>query len=93
MPQGVIINNSSGGTIFDSTLIKGGTIAGTYTYAHGVSATLTYPEFAGRTVKINVLSANPSGHGVTTDTSLGYPRVTVSTNGGGVPRIFQVMIL
>lgn len=90
MPSGIQVFDSSGNQVFDSNTAKGGVIAGHYTYAAGSTDTLTYPDFAGRSVLINVIYSDPAGAGVTTDTSLGYPRVTVSASGS--ERMFQVMI-
>lgn len=80
--------------VWDSDTVGGGVFADVRAYSAGETATLTYPAYAGRSVEIvPILSWNQSGaYGVTTDTALGYPRVTVSAASGGTRR-FIVMVV
>jgi hypothetical protein len=79
MAYGIQVYNSSGATVWDSTVAASGIVAdviitpasggGPYQY--------TYPDFAGRTVNTVSLVAFGDISPPTVDTALGYPRVTV----------------
>lgn len=83
MSFGVQIWNSAGVSVYDSSAAVGGVIADVKTYAAGATATLTYPAYPGRSVEIiPLISGNDTAnYNVTTDTTLGYPRVTVASSG------------
>lgn len=88
------VYDGSGGLVFDTSTAGGGVVVDFKSYAGGSSDTLTYPSFAGKSV--SVLSMNgyqpeeSDDFGVTTDTSLGYPRVTVASR--SFDRSFIVMV-
>lgn len=73
------VYNASGTPVWDTDTVAGGVIADVRSYAAGDTATLTYPAFAGHSVLIvPLLVAIAAGaNGVSADTALGYPRVTV----------------
>jgi hypothetical protein len=76
MTYGVQTFNSSGALIWDSNTAGSGVIADVKTVAGDVSATFTYPDFTGRSCGVIVLDGF-GDNGVSSDTALGYPRVTV----------------
>jgi hypothetical protein len=89
MACGVQILDASGVLIWDSTTVVGGVFIDTRSFSSTTTATLTYPALAGLTP--SVTPHTPQGTaGVTVDTSLGYPRVTVAT--GPRTRNFSVMV-
>jgi hypothetical protein len=81
--------DASGNLIFDSTTAVGGVVADYRTYGPSESATLTYPSFPGATAFLVFLYPNTTT--VTLDSSLGYPRVTVSSGADG-PRRFLLFV-
>jgi hypothetical protein len=87
---GVQIFKSDGSLFFDTSVAIGGVFLGTRSYAPTDTATETFPAFAGATPLVTPLVAEGTV-GVAVDTSLGYPRVTVSS--GGVGRRFAVMVI
>jgi hypothetical protein len=78
--------------VWNSDTVAGGVIADVKTYLSTETATLTYPAFPGRSVLIvQLLQRVSSGAtGVTADTALGYPRVTVAAATG--TRRFAVVV-
>lgn len=88
--------DENGNYVWDTDTVAGGVIADIRTYDASASASLTYPTFAGRSVVVvNLLTwAEEDDIGVTTDTALGYPRVTVSalSNSAGNRR-FAVLVI
>lgn len=82
------VYDSSGLVVFNSRDVKGGVVAGTYLVTSSAT-TLTYPEFAGYTAFVVVHTSSVIPHGITTDTTLGYPRVIVPAGG---TRRFSVMM-
>lgn len=80
MGQGLEIRDAGGVVVWNSLDYAGGVVADVRTYAAGATATLTYPDHAGRNVMIVplVYGASAGGLGVSSDTALGYPRVTVA---------------
>jgi hypothetical protein len=79
----LILYDTAGVPWWDSDSAAGGVFADVKTYLAADTATLTYPAFAGRSVVIvPLLIWNEAGTiGVTADTALGYPRVTVVAAG------------
>lgn len=91
MTWGLRLWDGSGALTFDSDLVTGAAVVDVLNYAGGDTDTLTYPEHAGRSVMVVPINAEFFiDFGVTSDTSLGYPRVTVATGGG--QRFFIVVV-
>lgn len=90
--MGLTIYNATGGEVWNTDTVAGGVIADVKTYLASETATLVYPAFAGRTVLIVSLLVRNSAatSGVTADTALGYPRVTVAA--GPATRRFAVVV-
>lgn len=93
MSFGVQVFDTAGTLVWDSRTVAGAVVADILSYSSGGSGTHTYPDFAGRSV--DVIHLTWSGHGgqgagITTDTSLGYPRVTVASR--TFPRNFIVIV-
>lgn len=86
---GVKTYDASGNLMFDSTTAAGGIAIDYREYGPSDSATLIYPDYAGHAAFL--MHIFPSRQTVTLDTSLGYPRVTVSGGAGGARR-FLVMV-
>jgi hypothetical protein len=76
-PQ-LVVRNSAGTITFDSRLATEACVLDVLTVAAGATGTYTYPLFPGRSA-VTLLAYTQVGWGVTVDTALGYPRVTVST--------------
>lgn len=79
--MGLTIYSPTGAEVWNTDTVAGGVIADVKTYGPTETATLTYPSFPGRSVLIVQLTqrATSGASWVTTDTALGYPRVTVTT--------------
>ena len=91
MSFGLRLWDSNSNLVFDSDALAGGMVVDVRTYASGESATLTYPSLAGLNVMVVPLIAYYFAQfNVTSDTSLGYPRVTVSP--GTSTRTFLVVV-
>lgn len=90
---GVQLRNDSDSVIWDSRTVPGGIVAEVLSYTANQSDTRTYPHFAGRNGEVyNVTPDIITGPiGVTFDTALGYPRVTVSAT-SYLNRNFMVLI-
>lgn len=76
------IFRSNGTLAWDSRSAPGGVLVKAKTYAAGESETLTFPDYAGATpvVVVSAFSGvKAATTGVSVDTSLGYPRVIVSS--------------
>lgn len=86
---GLQIMDATGAVIFDSTTAIGGVVIDYREYGPTLSATLTYPAYAGHSPFL--VHIYPNQATVVLDTSLGYPRVTVSAGAAG-PRKFLVMV-
>jgi hypothetical protein len=82
MPAGLQIYGTAGELRFDSTTAKGGVFIDTLVFAPGSSGVLTFPDFAGATPILVDQSRSLQDVDVTTDTSLGYPRITVTSTPG-----------
>lgn len=81
MSYGLRVWGPDGALWFDSTTAIAGVCIGIYTYASGANDTRTYPELAGRTLRIRTIGGSskvafPSGLSV--DYALGYPRLNVA---------------
>lgn len=76
----LIFYDTSSNEIWNSDNVSGGVVATVRSYAAADTDVLTFPAFAGRTATlINLLQwPAPGDPGVTLDTALGYPRVTVA---------------
>lgn len=87
MSYGLRTWDASGNLLFDSTAAVGGVVIDVQSLASGASGTFTYPALAGRAVKTQMLvgnwqiNAKPAApdFGVSSDTSLGYPRVVCAS--------------
>lgn len=77
MPAGLQIYDSSGNLRFDSTTAKGGVFIDSMVFSPGSSGVLTFPDYAGATPLIVDQSRALQDPEITTDTTLGYPRITV----------------
>lgn len=75
MAYGIQTFDASGNLLWDSNTAGPGVIADILSIAAGASSTTTYPDFAGRGCGAIVLEGL-GDTGVTSDTLLGYPRVT-----------------
>jgi hypothetical protein len=84
MAFGLKVFDGSGNVTFDSTVAVGFVPIGVFNIAGGASGfTNTYPALAGRTPVVIPFDAGTYGlTNVTTDVSLGYPRLTVTTASG-----------
>lgn len=87
--------DAAGALVFDTLDAKGGVVVDFKAYASAATDTLTYPSFSGRAVSVLPMTGyyppDPTtDFGVTTDTSLGYPRVTVASR--TFARSFIVMV-
>lgn len=78
MTYGIQTYDSAGALLWDSNTAAAGVVADVQTVAGGASATFTYPDHAGRSCAALVLLGF-GDTGVTADTALGYPRITVPT--------------
>lgn len=67
----------TGTLTFDSTAPSIGICMGVYTYAANASATLTFPELAGRTMIVRYVLGGRVQGSTTVDYALGYPRINV----------------
>ena len=76
MTLGIQTFDSSGNLLWDSNVSGSGVAADIQTVAGGASAIFTYPDFTGRDCGAVVLMGL-GDTGVTSDTTLGYPRVIV----------------
>lgn len=87
MSFGMQLFDGSGSLVWDSTAVLGGCAIDLQTVAAGATPSFTYPAHAGRTAAVQPVRAewwstarpSSSDFGVTVDTSLGYPRVTVAS--------------
>ena len=88
----MILRNAANQVTWDSRNVAGGLLADVRTFAAAVTAVLTYPAFPGRSVRIIPLRvwAEAGTLGVTVDTALGYPRVTIAA--GSTERRFAVEV-
>lgn len=77
MPAGLQIYDSSGNLRFDSTTAKGGVFIDSMVFAPGSSGVLTFPDYAGATPLVIDQSRTLQDPEITTDITLGYPRITV----------------
>ena len=83
MTYGLQCTNAAGQVTFDSTLAAFGCLVDRIALAASAAAQVrTYPDFAGRGVVVMTLAGAP-GLGVTADTALGYPRVSVPASDFG----------
>ena len=77
MTTGLRVWDAAGTLTFDSNAPSIGICMGVYTYAANASATLTFPELAGRSMIVRyVLGGRVQGF-TTVDYALGYPRINV----------------
>jgi hypothetical protein len=81
MAYGLQIFDASGAQVFDSTVATGGVPAGFWA---GGAGTLSFPQFAGRTMAAIMVSGNSEwwvedGLGVSISYASGYPVVTVQS--------------
>lgn len=79
MSFGAQVFNSSGALIWDSSTVGAGVVADVLVVAAGASGTYEYPDFAGRSVGA-VAVAYLGTEVPTTDTALGWPRVTIPSD-------------
>ena len=82
MTFGVRVWDSAGVMTFDSDTAIIGICIGVYRYVAGATATLTFPDLAGRTVKTRTLQGARVPSNETVDYALGYPRINVPTGTG-----------
>ena len=78
--------NTSGSLVWDSLTVEGGVTIPIGSYGNTANAVLTFPDFAGTTPKVTVTrltiaDVNNTNVGISVDTTLGYPRVTISNSG------------
>lgn len=79
MTHGLIVYKPNGAVAWDSRNVIGVLFADTLDLAANQSGVLSYPQFPGATVSISTqLPTDTTSTGVTTDTALGYPRVTAA---------------
>lgn len=91
MAYGIQVYNSSGATVWDSTVAASGIVADVIITSAGGPYQYTYPDFAGRTVNTVSLVVPGDELPPTVDTALGYPRVTVPySQYGGVQILVAV---
>lgn len=90
MTYGIQTFDAAGTLLWDSSTAAAGVVADVQNVAGGASATFTYPDFAGRSAAALVLLGF-GNTGVTADTALGYPRVTVPNYPD--PRTVLVLVL
>lgn len=90
MTFGIALYDAAGSLIWDSNSALDGCAIDLRRIAAGASPVFTYPALAGRSVVVQFVesqtpfllpSGDPGDGGVTTDTTLGYPRVTVASRG------------
>jgi len=98
MAYGMRVWNASGSLVWDTTTAADGCVIDLRTVPANTSATYTYPAMAGRTVAVRTIANqsffvtgtnDPGDGGITTDTTLGYPRVIVAS--AGYARTFMVI--
>jgi hypothetical protein len=89
----LILYDTSGNETFNTDTAVGGVIADVKSYSASGTGVTTYPAFTGRTAYIvNLLSwTSTTDIGVAVDTTLGYPRVTVSAR--SAPRKYAVVVV
>lgn len=94
MSYGLQTFNAAGAVTFDSTLAVGFLPIGLYEVALGAPGFVkTWPGYPGRTVFIVDSDGFGYSHeGVTVDSALGYPRITVASSTIS-QRIFLVVLL
>lgn len=83
------VRNSAGAVVFDSVDATAGVCVGVVSVSSGVAQTLTYPSYPGRSARA-VACLGTDTYGASTDTALGYPRVTLVA---GVARDYAIFIL
>lgn len=96
MSFGIQIFDTSGALVWDSTTVTDGCVIDVLTVSPGSTPTFEYPSLAGRSVStqpiqgqtLGTLSTDGGDFGVTSDTSLGYPRVVCASS--PVTRTFLV---
>ena len=76
-PQ-LVVRNSAGTITFDSRLATEACVLDVLTVAAGATGTYTYPLFPGRSA-VALMANGGTGWGITVDTVLGYPRVTLAS--------------
>ena len=77
MPAGLQIFDASGNLRFDSTTAKGGVFVDSAVFAPGASGLLSFPDYVGATAILVDQGRTTDDPGITVDTSLGYPRISV----------------
>ena len=88
---GMQLFKDDGATVmWDSRTVVGGVVADVISLSASGAGTFTYPIFAGRGVMVVNGYGGSTLDTVTTDTSLGYPRVVISN--GLAPRKYIVVI-
>jgi hypothetical protein len=79
MPAGLQVRNAAGALVWDSTTVVGAIFADIRTYFAASSDTVSFPQYAGQQAAVVPLSpGGREGIGVSADTTLGYPRFTIS---------------
>lgn len=88
----MVLRNAANQVTWDSRTVLGGVLADVRTFAAGATAVITYPAFPGRSARVIPLRvwAEAGAPGVTVDTALGYPRVSVAA--GSTERRFAVEV-
>lgn len=88
MAYGMQVFDSSGALVWDSSTVLGGCAIDYREIPVSTAVTYEYPAHAGRSVALQAVDGDnfqllPTGtagtYGVTVDTTLGYPRVTVAS--------------
>ena len=77
---GMQIRNDNDTVIWDSRNSGGGIVAEIFYLANTDTVNKTYPDFPGRNIEHRVLSGKYSGSTITTDTNLGYPRISIGAS-------------
>ena len=89
--HGLLVRNADGQVTFDSRQVVGGCLVDVVQGSSGASVVRSYPAYPGRSARVLELDGlAPTG--VTVDTDLGYPRITIGPTGGPIP-FFGVWVL
>ena len=93
MSVGMQVFRSDGVLAWDSNQMSGGIVADVISISAASTGTYTFPSFPGRQVRVVTLANREEAvdEGVTYDTALGYPRVTVAASGSGTRRFMVVV--
>jgi hypothetical protein len=90
MAFGLAIYNAAGVEVFNSITAGGGVMLAQRSTTNTEATVITYPALAGATPSLQPMV--PGGiDGVTLDTTLGYPRLTIAPGGPASGRVFAVM--